>query len=410
MGVIVHENENDYYEGISEPKKTKYFNYAKKGLLVLRAAVDMVAAYKRRDPLTITMSITSALEAIQAISEQDQSTLEEFTNRLKLKRVCVGIEETICHTLNDLNVKRTTLRIGKDTDGDKHQFFVYHFEKFKLYFYNWDESVVGWVYALDPKLVNEELPKELQKLLGSLVSIRIKTEHNGTRTIYFTPFKSTLKTYVTDGKEEEYYDDLIRFQQKGIKRSSLLIGPPGTGKTLLATKINEMLGGQLLNLKASVLGETSSIENVTKIIELINPSVILFDDIDRIPNIDRLLTEVEQLNLLTDKSVIIGTVNDIKKLPFAMRRPGRFDEIIPVGLPDPVKRLAVCSSYMKHYGYRLSSDNVDIIVRATEGMSCADLKEIMKQAFIKDFNKIPALIEKMKEVAAIGESNGNEDE
>jgi len=96
-----------------------------------------------------------------------------------------------------------------------------------------------------------------------------------------------------------------------------------------------------------------------QIFRILSPDVVLFDDIDRVEerNLDKLLGIIEILNRYTGSGeiIIMGSINSLNKLPEAMRRPGRFDEIILFDYPTTKQRESIIRGYLKHFGTRLSN-------------------------------------------------------
>ncbi len=185
----------------------------------------------------------------------------------------------------------------------------------------------------------------------------------------------------------------------GIKppKGILLFGPPGTGKTLLMRAFaNEMEIG-FYYVKASQLlsqyfGESE--KNVSKIFEIARknaPAVLFFDEIDAIGKsreysrgdeaaarvLSTLLEEMDGLK--SDSNVlVVGATNLPQVLDKALMRPGRFDKIVYMHLPDLKGRLKILKIHIK--GMPLADDvNLEKIAKKLERYSGADIANLCKE-------------------------------
>ncbi|HEC88091.1 MAG TPA: AAA family ATPase, partial [Thermoplasmata archaeon] len=197
------------------------------------------------------------------------------------------------------------------------------------------------------------------------------------------------------------------FEKLGIEapKGVLLHGPPGTGKTLLAKAVaNEseanfyyMSGPEIMS---KYYGESE--ENIRKIFnEAIEnaPSIIFIDEIDSIaPKREEVHGEVErrvvaQLLALMDgleergKVVVIGATNRINAIDPALRRPGRFDREIEIGIPDKKGRREILDIHTR--GMPLAEDvNLDKLAEMTHGYSGADLEALCKEAAMRALRRV----------------------
>lgn len=107
------------------------------------------------------------------------------------------------------------------------------------------------------------------------------------------------------------------------RRSILLYGLPGEGKTTVIRMIAKKNNWRLIRIPNDTNINSTLL---TRAIELFHPDVVVIDDIDRFPQ----STTVELLALTEHigETILVGTVNRIKKLDSALTRPGRFDELI----------------------------------------------------------------------------------
>ena len=189
------------------------------------------------------------------------------------------------------------------------------------------------------------------------------------------------------------------FKRLGVEapKGVLLHGPPGTGKTLLARAVaNETnanfysIGGP--EIMSKYYGESEEkLRNVFEQAEKNAPSIIFIDEIDSIaPKREEVSGEVErrivaQLLSLMDglksrgKVVVIGATNRVNAIDPALRRPGRFDRELEIGVPDREGRLEILQIHTR--GMPLAKDvNLEKLADISHGFVGADLQSLSKEA------------------------------
>ena len=202
-------------------------------------------------------------------------------------------------------------------------------------------------------------------------------------------------------KHPELFEKLGIEAPKGI----LLYGPPGTGKTLLAKAVANETNANFYSLSGPEImskyyGESE--ENLRRIFkEAIEnaPSIIFIDEIDSIaPKREEVTGEVErrvvaQLLALMDgleergKVVVIGATNRVNAIDPALRRPGRFDREIEIGIPDKKGRKEILEIHTR--GMPLAKDvDLERWAELTHGFSGADLSALCKEAAMRALRRI----------------------
>jgi transitional endoplasmic reticulum ATPase len=191
------------------------------------------------------------------------------------------------------------------------------------------------------------------------------------------------------------------FQRLGIDppKGVILHGPPGTGKTLLARAVANEARAQFFHIAGPEImgrhyGESEQrLREVFEQAEQQAPSIIFIDEIDSIaPKREEVTGEVErrivaQLLTLMDglkprqNVVVIAATNRVNAIDEALRRPGRFDREIVIGVPDSVGRREVLAIHTR--GMPLGHDvDLDELARITYGFVGADLTALAREAAI----------------------------
>ncbi|RLN42506.1 hypothetical protein C2845_PM01G02720 [Panicum miliaceum] len=192
------------------------------------------------------------------------------------------------------------------------------------------------------------------------------------------------------------------FKSIGVKppKGILLYGPPGSGKTLIARAVANETGAFFFcingpEIMSKMAGESES--NLRKAFEEAEknaPSIVFIDEIDSIaPNREKTHGEVErrivsQLLTLMDglkaraHVIVMGATNRPNSIDPALRRFGRFDREIDIGVPDEVGRLEVLRVHTKNM--KLADDvDLDVVAKDTHGYVGADLAALCTEAALQ---------------------------
>ncbi|MBB3445584.1 MULTISPECIES: CDC48 family AAA ATPase [unclassified Rhizobium] len=197
------------------------------------------------------------------------------------------------------------------------------------------------------------------------------------------------------------------FQRLGIDppKGVLLYGPPGTGKTLLARAVANETEANFYHIAGpEIMGSKygESEERLRQVFQEASqnaPSIIFIDEIDSIaPKREQVTGEVErrivaQLLTLMDgleprqNIVVIGATNRRDAIDEALRRPGRFDREIVIGVPDQNGRREVLAIHTRGMPLAEGAD-LDEIARTTYGFVGADLGALVREAAMDALRRV----------------------
>ncbi len=210
------------------------------------------------------------------------------------------------------------------------------------------------------------------------------------------------------------------FERLGIQppKGVLLYGPPGTGKTLLARAIASETSSHFIHLSGPEIMSKYYGESENKIREIFEqakknaPSIIFIDEIDSIaPKREETSGEVErrivaQLLSMMDglegrgNVVVIGATNRPDSIDPALRRGGRFDREIEIGIPNAAARREILQIHTR--GMPLADNvNLDDIANRTHGFVGADIEMLAKEAALKSLRRFLPHIDLSKEAKSL---------
>lgn len=222
--------------------------------------------------------------------------------------------------------------------------------------------------------------------------------------------KSTVKFSDVQGVDEaraeleevvEFLKDPSKFTGLGGKlpKGILLTGPPGTGKTLLARAVAGEAGVPFFFMSGSEFDELYVGVGAKRVRKLFAsarakaPAIVFIDELDAIggkrnpkdhayskQTLNQLLVDLDGFSQTTGV-IFIAATNFPEMLDKALTRPGRFDKIVNVDLPDVRGRIAILGHHMKKVETASDVDK-SVIARGTPGFSGADLMNLVNQAAI----------------------------
>jgi len=215
------------------------------------------------------------------------------------------------------------------------------------------------------------------------------------------------------------YPEIFAYMNTAPPKGVLLYGPPGTGKTMLAKAVANESEANFISIKgpevlSKWVGESEkAVREVFRKARQASPTIIFFDELDSITPvrgtgfggsqvtervISQILTELDGLEELKDV-VVIGATNRIDIVDPALLRPGRFDKLLNVPVPDLDARKAILKIHLEKKP--LAEDvKIDTLAEKTEGYSGADLAALANTTsmlVIKEHITKSKTLEKAKE-------------
>ncbi|QRV17485.1 AAA family ATPase (plasmid) [Haloterrigena salifodinae] len=188
------------------------------------------------------------------------------------------------------------------------------------------------------------------------------------------------------------------FRRLGVDPPSgvLLYGPPGTGKTLIARAVANEVDANFETVSGPEIMSKYKGESEERLREVFEraeenaPTIIFFDEIDSIAGqrdddgdaenriVGQLLTLMDGLDA-RGEVIVIGATNRVDTIDPALRRGGRFDREIQIGVPDADGRREILEVHTR--GMPLADDvSVDTLARRTHGFVGADLDSVVSEA------------------------------
>lgn len=192
--------------------------------------------------------------------------------------------------------------------------------------------------------------------------------------------------------------ELMKAYRVSARGGLLLYGPPGCGKTFIAKPVSGELGASfyqvgIADILHRYLGESErSIRSVFDTARRNAPCVLFFDEVDALghrrsalggntglrPVVNALLEEFTSATSSNDGVYVLGATNAPWDVDPALRRPGRFDRMIFVGLPDADARAAIVRLHLRDRP--IEGINLTAIANRTHGFSGADLAHVCDSA------------------------------
>ncbi|KAL6072620.1 AAA+-type ATPase [Balamuthia mandrillaris] len=245
-----------------------------------------------------------------------------------------------------------------------------------------------------------------------------QTKHTNERKI------STLSYESIGGlrKEVERVKELVElalhspqlFTDFGLRppKGILLYGPPGTGKTLIARVVAKQCSASIYIINGPEIiskyyGESEAkLRKVFQEAALHSPALVFIDEVDAIAAkrddgsnemenrvVATLLTLMDGIITSTNQVIVIAATNRPNALDPALRRAGRFDNEIEIGIPTEEGRREILEVVLASMPHSLLPEDVAAIAAITHGFVGADLTALCREAALNALNKLSSLTE-----------------
>jgi AAA+ superfamily predicted ATPase len=196
--------------------------------------------------------------------------------------------------------------------------------------------------------------------------------------------------------EGQNFGDDARKDGIDMPKGVLLVGPPGTGKTHTAAAIATMwqrprVDMDVGTLKSKWVGESEGrLRLALATAEAIAPCVLFIDEIEKAfkdggesdgnTTSGMLAYLLKWMQDKTSDVYVVAASNDVSKMPDALLRKGRFDEIFFVDLPNHNSRCEILSIHLAHVKAKLNGKEIGDVADATNGFSGAELRSVVQSA------------------------------
>jgi len=186
----------------------------------------------------------------------------------------------------------------------------------------------------------------------------------------------------------------------------LLFGPPGTGKTLISKSIASSIQATFIDISPTVIvgypGEAEKrLENIFRSLDKEPRAVVFLDEAewilckrdDQTSSVMQRITPVllAQLSRIFEEKIkpiiVIAATNKPQKIDPAFLRPGRFDSIFYVGLPDKNTRKEIIKLKLRGRSNQLNDEEITYLADKLEGYSGADIEYIIEESAFKAFER-----------------------
>ena len=375
--------------------------------------------YLRKDPSWVRRNVERAVERIQMEQTQQQSKQQTQQTQQQTQQQSKRLKEeeqydndaAISDAIREQQANNSTMSLN-DTLTQRYKMVQQEKEA--------TEAVIA-AEAVMAAEVAAAAKKKLKKRKSISTPAGAPTDARGLQ--FLSPVHRPTERYTDLGGVGEILQQikqlveypLVRpeiYQHLGVDppRGVLLRGPPGCGKSHLANAIAGQLGLPFYRISAPELvsgmsGESEGrIRNLFQVASEAAPSIIFMDELDAIcPKrseggrgmeqrmVAQLLTCMDMLQPKFNRNhatvIVLGATNRPDAMDPALRRAGRFDKEIMLGVPDEKARMAILKTMTKNM--RLDGDfSFKELARKTPGYVGADVRSLTKEAAVIAINRI----------------------
>lgn len=395
-------------------RRQKVNDIIRKVTTIAREGLEIYSSIKSKDPVSVGLGILSGYGAAYDAFSKDRVDANVILRDIGAKGVGYYTGQLVMSILKSADVQSEIFWKSGEREENSRSILKYDIGSgAEAYFIDDGSTYIDGPYVKNEFAFYRALSIVIERKIGRYLVLESGRNANDSweRSLRISPIELRDDVYVSHIDEAELLGSVMKFFSKGLNRAMIFHGPPGSGKTTLALRLTKALGGSLLVLNGWSLADKGA-GSVFDAINIVNPSVMLFDDLDRIEGMEVLLSDLEKMNRecgLTNR-LFIATVNNIKKIPKALRRPGRFDQAVYFPPPDLESRSKIIAVHAGQFGVDLNGGDLASLASMTEGMTGAYLREVVRRVFVVGMESIPAHIEEMKAVSGLFDKNDKDEE
>jgi hypothetical protein len=381
---------------------------------IARESLEIYSSIKSKDPVSVGLGLLSGYGAAYNAFSKDKVDAGVILRDLGVRALGYQTGQLVMSILKSIDVQPDVYWKSGEREDNSRSIKKYDVGlDASAYFIDDNTSYIDGPYVKNEAVFCRALAVLIERKIGRYLMLESSRSagESWERGLRISPIELRDDVYVSHIDETALVGSVKKFFGKGLNRAMIFYGPPGSGKTTAALRLTKALGGSLLVLNGWSLADKGA-GSMFDAINIVNPSVILFDDLDRIEGMEVLLSDLEKMNRecgLTNR-LFIATVNNIKRIPKALRRPGRFDQAVHFPPPDQGNRAKIIAVHARQFGVDLSEQDIGLLVDMTEGMTGAYLREVVRRVFVVGMESISVHIDEMKSVSGLFDQSDKEDD
>ena len=271
-----------------------------------------------------------------------------------------------------------------------------------------------------PKKVAMVMPKSMYSISFTHTTISLEKEDN-VDDVVDSEFSNALSFASIGGLDRQI--NLIRelvelplkfshlYQKCGLSMPTgiLLFGPSGTGKSMLTRATVQEIGVNHVSINGPELASKFYGETESKIRDIFadaiakSPTIIIIDELDSLCPVrtqssnetekrvvSTLMSLMDDLTSNRNQVIVLAATNRPDQVDPILRRPGRFDREIEIGVPNAVARADILKKILSTYKHSLSEEHIMKLADNTHGYVGADLSAVCREAGIYAMNNLLA--------------------